>query len=56
MINESIQMLSNIYEALMTISVKGDDVITLSNCFQALRQVIESEMAQQQAEENKEEE
>lgn len=49
------QILTNIYEALMTISVKGDDVITLSNCFQALRQVIESEMAQQ-TEVNKEEE
>ena len=49
------QILTNIYEALMTISVKGDDVITLSNCFQALRQVIESEMAQQ-TEANKEEE
>ena len=50
------QILTNIYEALMTISVKGDDVITLSNCFQALRQVIESEMAQQKIETNKEEE
>lgn len=51
----STQILTNIYEALMTISVKGDDVITLSNCFQALRQVIESEMTQQ-TEVNKEEE
>ena len=34
------QMLRNILDALMTISVKGNDAITMSNCMQALQQVI----------------
>ena len=36
-------MLSNIFDALMTINVKGADMITLSNCVQALQNVINSE-------------
>lgn len=36
-----IQTLKNILEALMTISVRGNDAITMSNCMQALQQVIE---------------
>lgn len=34
------QMLRNILNALMEVSVKGNDAITLSNCMQALQQVI----------------
>lgn len=34
------QMLRNILDALMTISVRGNDAITMSNCMQALQQVI----------------
>lgn len=41
--NQSLQMIRNILEALMTISVKGNDVFTLNNCMQALEQVIRSE-------------
>lgn len=37
-----IQTLRNILEALMTISVRGNDTITMSNCMQALQQVIET--------------
>jgi hypothetical protein len=33
-------MLRNILNALMEVSVKGNDAITLSNCMQALQQVI----------------
>lgn len=40
--NQSLQVLRNILEALMTISVKGNDVFTLNNCMQALEQVIRS--------------
>lgn len=41
-----IQTLNSILEALMTISVKGTDTITMSNVLQALQQVI-NEMAKQ---------
>lgn len=41
--NQNIEMLSNIFDALMTINVKGADMITLSNCVQALQNVINSE-------------
>lgn len=41
-----IQTLNNILEALMTVSVKGADIITMSNVLQALQQVI-NEMAKQ---------
>ena len=34
------QTLQQILEALMTISVKGNDVITLSNCLQTLNRTI----------------
>ena len=37
----SIQTLKNILDALMTISVRGNDTITMSNCMQALQQVID---------------
>ncbi len=40
------QTLNSILEALMTISVKGTDTITMSNVLQALQQVI-NEMAKQ---------
>ena len=41
-----IQTLNNILDALMTVSVKGADTITMSNVLQALQQVI-NEMAKQ---------
>ena len=37
---EQIQMLQNILEALMTISTKGNDTITMANVLQALQNVI----------------
>ena len=46
--NQTAQMLQNILEALMTISVKGNDTITMSNVLQALQQVI-AEMAKEEA-------
>lgn len=46
--NQTTQMLQNILEALMTISVKGNDTITMSNVLQALQQVI-AEMAKEEA-------
>lgn len=49
----NVQTLQNILEALMTISVKGADTITMGNVLQALQQVIDSEqyLAQQKAQE-----
>lgn len=44
--NQSIQMLHNILEALMTINTKGNDTITMSNVLQALQNVIETESRQ----------
>lgn len=41
--NQSIQMLQNILEALMTINTKGNDTITMSNVLQALQNVIDVE-------------
>ena len=40
------QMLRNILEAIMTINVSGNDVVTLSNCMQALQQLIVETEAQ----------
>lgn len=37
---KQVQTLQQILEALMTISVKGNDVITLSNCLQTLNRTI----------------
>ena len=42
-----IQTMNSILEALMTISVKGNDTITMSNVLQALQQVI-NEMVKQE--------
>jgi len=39
--NNSTQMLQNILEALMTISTKGNDTITMANCLQALQQTLQ---------------
>lgn len=36
------QTMQNILQALMTISTKGNDTITMANCLQALQQVIEN--------------
>ena len=44
--NQSVQMLQNILEALMTINTKGNDTITMSNVLQALQNVIEIESKQ----------
>ena len=44
--NQSVQMLQNILEALMTISTKGNDTITMSNILQALQNVIDTESNQ----------
>lgn len=41
--NQLIQVLQNILEALMTISVKGTDTITMSNVLQAVQQTIDTQ-------------
>ncbi len=41
--NQSIQTLQDILQALMTVSVRGNDAVTLVNCMQALQQVIHNE-------------
>ena len=43
----TIQYLQDILDALMSVSTKGNDTITMSNCLQALQQVIQSEIAAQ---------
>lgn len=47
--NQTIQTLQNILDALMTVSVKGADTITMGNVLQAIQQVIDTEqyLAQQ---------
>ena len=40
------QVLQDILEALMTISVKGNDAITMSNCLQTLNKVIQGMRAE----------
>lgn len=42
--NQSIETMRNILNALMTINTRGNDTITMSNCLQAMQQVIEMEM------------
>lgn len=50
--NNNIQMLQNILEALTTISTKGNDTITMANVLQALQNVIrEISSAQQEVKE-----
>ena len=39
--NNNIQTLSAILDALMSINTRGNDTITMSNCLQTLNQVIE---------------
>lgn len=43
----TIQYLQDILDALMSVSTKGNDTIIMSNCLQALQQVIQSEIAAQ---------
>ena len=43
--NQSIQVLRNILDAMMTINAKGNDAITLVDCMRALQQVINAETA-----------
>ena len=50
MSNNSIEMLRNILEALMTINTKGSDTITMSNCMQALQNVLKEEIDNSSAE------
>lgn len=45
MMAQSIETMRNILDALMTISTRGNDTITMSNCLQALQNVIETERA-----------
>ena len=45
MMTQSIETMRNILNALMTISTRGNDTITMSNCLQALQSVIETENA-----------
>ncbi len=45
--NQSIQVLQSILEALMTVSVKGNDAVTMVNCMQTLQKIIQVESAQQ---------
>ena len=40
--NNNVNMLQNILEALMSISTKGNDTITMSNILQALNDVIKN--------------
>ena len=37
---KDLQILAEIYNNLLTISIKGDDVYTMSDCMNALRQFI----------------
>ena len=39
----NVKTLSEILNAIMTVSVKGTDTLTLGSCMQALQQVIQSE-------------
>ena len=41
-----IQALNNVLEALMTISVKGADTITMGNVLQAMQQIIDDQAQQ----------
>ena len=45
MMTQSIETMCNILDALMTISTRGNDTITMSNCLQALQSVIKTENA-----------
>ena len=49
---KDLQLLAEIYNNLLTVSVKGDDVFVMSECMQALRQFIYSK---QQAVQDKKE-
>lgn len=46
---QTVQMLNSILDALMTISVKGADTITMGNVLQALQQLINAETEKQQS-------
>ncbi len=48
---KSVRMLQSILEALMSINTRGNDTITMSNCLQALQDVIRNEASTSQAEE-----
>lgn len=43
--NQSIQIIRNVLEAMMTINTKGNDAIILVDCMRALQQVINAETA-----------
>jgi hypothetical protein len=46
------QILIQIHNELMKISVKGDDTITLGNCLQALRQLVNNNLNEEATEDN----
>lgn len=54
MSENSIKMLQSILEALMFINTKGNDTITMSNCLQALQDVIRKEASNSQVTEEQE--
>lgn len=45
--NQSIKILQNVLEAMMTINVKGNDAVTLVDCLRAIQQIINAEAAAQ---------
>lgn len=52
--HKDLQLLAEIYNGLLTISVKGDDIYTMSECMKALRQFVYSK--QQEVQDKKENE
>lgn len=45
--NQSIKILQNVLDAMLTINVKGNDAISLVDCMRAIQQVINMEAAPQ---------
>ena len=45
--NQSIKILQNVLDAMLTINVKGNDAISLVDCMRAIQQVINMETAPQ---------
>lgn len=51
---KDLQLLAEIYNNLLTVSVKGDDIFVMSECMKALRQFVYSK--QQEVQDKKENE
>ena len=47
MSSQSIKILQNVLDAMLTINVKGNDAISLVDCMRAIQQVINMETAPQ---------